>query len=93
MSLMLRWFWGNSIWCFVTLLFTTILRGTGEGVEDKGEGGARGDGEGGAQGDGDGDGPNSLSRRDSLTGKEEWVSESREEDDPTSFWEADMAPL
>ena len=88
---MLRWFWANSIRYFVTLLFTTILRGTGEGVEDKREGGARGDGEGGAQGDGDG--PNSLSRRDSLTGKEEWGSESREEDDPTSFWEADMAPL
>ena len=72
MSLMLRWFWGNSIWCFVTLLFTTILRGTGEGVKDKGEGGGegkgdetadsdveggvRGDGEGGAEGDGDGEG-------------------------------------
>ena len=66
MSLMLRWFWANSIWYFVTLLFTTILRGTGEGVEDKGEGGGEGegdgteegDGEGGARGDGEG-GPNS----------------------------------
>ena len=70
MSLMLRWFWANSIWYFVTLLFTTILRGTGEGVKDKGEGGGegkgdetadsdveggvRGDGEGGAQGDREG---------------------------------------
>ena len=58
---MLRWFWANSIWYFVTLLFTTILRGTGEGVKDKGEGGegkgdetVDGDGEGGVRGDGEG---------------------------------------
>ena len=51
MSLTLRWFWGNSTWCFVTLLFTTILRGTGEGVQDKGEGGGEGKGDETADGD------------------------------------------
>ena len=42
----------------MTLLFTTILRGTGEGVEDKGEGGGEGEGDGTEEGDGEG-GPNS----------------------------------
>ena len=88
----------NTNWWFVFTLFTTILRGTGEGAEGDWDGAAEGDGEGGAEGDGEG-GPNSSSIRVSLRGREEGEAEGRGEGEavgeggPTSFWEADITLL
>ena len=64
------------------MLFTTILRGTGEWTEGKGEGGGEGE-----------DGPNSSSKRDSLTGREGGEGECIGEGGPARLWEAHMAAL